>query len=396
MKKPVERKLLFLTLDPVHIGTGGYRLGRVDLSIVREPGTDLPKIPGTSLHGALRTYAAYELGRARCAGWGQDTEEKKKHCGSPACPICYTFGYARGPSEEGGKQGALRISDARILLFPIRSVVGPLWITSPATLYDFCGEYVSPPDDKTALCTSKRPLLDSSGNKGKVNLGWLLIDAEEKDQLKSIFNSSAGHTALKSLCAEDVVKEQIVCVSDTLFSELVNSALEVRTSVSIDPETGAAAEGALFTYEAIPRATILWCDTSFYGPDKFPNERCVKEELRKLGKKKGSLKQQLGSSADEQIESEMKRISKDLSICGEIKKQVKLWRERYGHCDFTWEALLETALSWFETLGVGGMLTRGIGRMRAVFMGDVESCRKKTEEERINSEKQSAGGADDA
>ena len=49
MKKPVEHKLLFLTLDPVHIGTGGYRLGRVDLSIVREPGTDLPKIPGTSL-----------------------------------------------------------------------------------------------------------------------------------------------------------------------------------------------------------------------------------------------------------------------------------------------------------------------------------------------------------
>ncbi|RKY11777.1 MAG: hypothetical protein DRP82_07220, partial [Planctomycetota bacterium] len=332
-----------------------------------------------SLHGALRTYAAYELGRARCAGWGQDTEEKKKHCGSSACPICYTFGYARGPSEEGGKQGALRISDARILLFPIRSVVGPLWITSPATLYDFCGEYVSPPDDKTALCTSKRPLLDSSGNKGKVNLGWLLIDAEEKDQLKSIFNSSAGHTALKSLCAEDVVKEQIVCVSDTLFSELVNSALEVRTSVSIDPETGAAAEGALFTYEAIPRATILWCDVILYDTGIFPSrEHLDRWRQGEFEDKERHYFKQLGVK-EKDVQKTANEILQDCSDYDSATIS-----------DFTTKPL-----GWFETLGVGGMLTRGFGRMRAVFMGDVESCRKKTEEERINSEKQSAGGADD-
>jgi CRISPR-associated protein Cmr4 len=51
-----------------------------------------------------------------------------------------------------------------------------------------------------------------------------------------------------------------VLVSDKLFSQIVNSNLEVRTSVSIDPRTGAAAEGALFTYEALPRATWLWLD----------------------------------------------------------------------------------------------------------------------------------------
>jgi len=37
------RRYLFMTVDPVHIGTGGYRLGRVDLAIAREPGTNLPK-----------------------------------------------------------------------------------------------------------------------------------------------------------------------------------------------------------------------------------------------------------------------------------------------------------------------------------------------------------------
>jgi CRISPR-associated protein Cmr4 len=61
-------RFLLMTTDPVHVGTGGSRLGRVDNSIVREPGTRLPKIPGTSLSGAIRQYAAYRNGRRECAG----------------------------------------------------------------------------------------------------------------------------------------------------------------------------------------------------------------------------------------------------------------------------------------------------------------------------------------
>jgi CRISPR-associated protein Cmr4 len=49
-----HHRYLLMTLDPVHPGAGGYRLGRVDNSIAREPGTRLPKIPGSSLHGAAR------------------------------------------------------------------------------------------------------------------------------------------------------------------------------------------------------------------------------------------------------------------------------------------------------------------------------------------------------
>lgn len=61
-------QFLFMTTDPVHIGTGGYRLGRVDNSIVREPGTRIPKIPGTSLHGAARSYAAQLYGTPEAPG----------------------------------------------------------------------------------------------------------------------------------------------------------------------------------------------------------------------------------------------------------------------------------------------------------------------------------------
>jgi CRISPR-associated protein Cmr4 len=62
------QRFVLMTLDPVHVGTGGYRLGRVDLSIAREPGTNLPKIPGTSLAGAARSYAAMRYEKPQCAG----------------------------------------------------------------------------------------------------------------------------------------------------------------------------------------------------------------------------------------------------------------------------------------------------------------------------------------
>ena len=54
MPEVTQQRYVLMCLDPLHVGTGGTRLGRVDMDIVREPGTRLPKIPGTSLGGAIR------------------------------------------------------------------------------------------------------------------------------------------------------------------------------------------------------------------------------------------------------------------------------------------------------------------------------------------------------
>src|SRR5438309_9806358 len=91
-----QQRLLFMTVDPVHIGAGGYRLGRVDMTIAREPGTNLPKIPGTSLAGAARSYAAMRYGKPEAAG-----QHKKMKKGKETCPIIYTFGTA---TDAGGGQ----------------------------------------------------------------------------------------------------------------------------------------------------------------------------------------------------------------------------------------------------------------------------------------------------
>lgn len=240
-----RQRYLLMATDPVHIGTGGYRLGRVDNSIVREPGTRLPKIPGTSLHGAARSYAAQIYGTPGAAGQNQDgVVNPDKN------PVCYTFGYIKKAGQNTGEEtrafsGVVNIFDAHVLLFPVHSMAGPVWVSTKERLAEtgFTVNGAFPNGDTTsALSTWER--------KDPINLGWLMVDVAGK----------ANITAPGKWREEprwQAVQDRIILVPESLFSQVVNSNLEVRTSVAIDPERGAAEEGALFTYEALPRTAFL-------------------------------------------------------------------------------------------------------------------------------------------
>ncbi|WP_008309190.1 type III-B CRISPR module RAMP protein Cmr4 [Leptolyngbya sp. PCC 6406] len=243
-----RQRYLFMTLDPVHIGTGGYRLGRVDNSIVREPGTKIPKIPGTSLHGAARSYAAQMYGTPEAAG-----QDQKGITDPETNPVCYTFGYLNSgsgddPSKPKKKEvaysGVVNIFDAYVLLFPVHSMVGPVWVSTVERLED-AGFTVStlPNSWNTNQAVLNWQRTDP------LNLGWLMLGVAGQATITapSDWQNEPRYQAVK----------RIVLVQDSLFSQIVNSNLEVRTSVAINPETGAAEDGALFTYEAIPRATFL-------------------------------------------------------------------------------------------------------------------------------------------
>ena len=97
-------------------------------------------------------------------------------------------------------------------------------------------------------------------------------------------------------------------MSDKLFSHIVNDNLEVRTSVKIDPDTGTAEAGKLFTYEAIPRGTVFGFEI---GMDK------------------------------------------------------------YGNSDANVEKIIKNTVSpYFKNIGVGGMGTRGFGRLELSIEGE--------------------------
>ncbi|MBI4337017.1 MAG: type III-B CRISPR module RAMP protein Cmr4 [Chloroflexi bacterium] len=295
-----------ITLDPLHVGTGGYRLGRVDNTIVREPGTNLPKVPGTSIAGVARAYSAMSTkGKYGCAGKGGD--EGKNHCGKEDCRVCVPYGYSkRGDSF----QGLAQFSDARILFFPVRSMRGPVWVTCPSVLADFG---LASDGAALTLCNklgAEDSKVQTAVSNGKpLNLGWLYF--VEPIPQKPVSWADDARVPDESKLVLETILERLVLVPDGLFSRVVNDNLEVRTSVAIDPATGAADSGALYSYEAIPRATVLWSEVVF-----------SKKEFFKVGKAEITL-------TDDKIKE-------------------SVWR----------------GLELMEHFGVGGMSTRGMGRLR--------------------------------
>jgi len=308
-----RQRYLFMTTDPVHIGTGGYRLGRVDNSIVREPGTRVPKIPGTSLHGVARSYAAQLYETPEAAGQSQDKVKAPDEN-----PVCYTFGYLQkdksGDDEKTtAYSGVVNIFDAQVLLFPVHSMARPVWVSTPGRLREAAFTVESVPqnwDIGAALLTWART--------DPLNLGWLMVSIGGQATVTAP-NKWKDTARWKEVC------NHLVLVQESLFSQVVNSNLEVRTSVAIDPERGAAEDKALFTYEALPRATFLTAEVVLDDyRDAWPLSQDTQNQTAKGNVLPGSQK---------------------------------------------WSGPLEVVkagLRMIEWLGVGGMGTRGFGRMAIV------------------------------
>lgn len=270
------KKYLGISLDPVHIGAGGYRLGRVDNTIVRDPATDIPKIPGTSLAGVIREYSTIYLKETE-RPVGKSVEEE----------IDNLFG-------NPDRQGASRFYDAQIVLFPVSSIKGTIWITTKNLLSDWLSgnkELIK----KIGDLTDGEVLLLKGINAENINLGWLLFDVVNRKKGINFDNEINLHYELK-----DKIK-RVAVVSDSVFSQLINNNLEVRTSVRIDNQTGTAEQGGLFTYEAIPRGTV-------FGFEMIIDKR------------------------------------------------------RQDEID-NWDEVLDGALNYTKLLGIGGMGTRGFGRV---------------------------------
>lgn len=249
-----SKKLWLFALDPVHVGAGTAHLSHVDLEIVRDQPDRLPKIPASTIAGNARSNAdrMYYQGKPNksCAGLGKAASQAeleknpdlcKTHCGK--CPICHAFGTL---DKDEPSRRALTFQDALLLLFPVYSYThGPVWITARSGLDRFGQAVTLQPDQKedfkvwSALGADRAMAL---GRRIANQLGTLTVDADQ-----------TSVAPLKTILEH----KKIVAVTDQLFSKLVNENLEVRTSVAINPFTGTAEKGALYRYEALPRASLL-------------------------------------------------------------------------------------------------------------------------------------------
>ncbi len=118
-----QADILFLYAETgVHIG-GGESLGAIDLAIQRERYTDFPVGPSSGVKGAVRDwFVKYEPAD------GQKIKRKEDK-------IKLVFGPDNDEDNASDHAGAVAFTDARVLLFPVRSMKGVFaWITCPTVL----------------------------------------------------------------------------------------------------------------------------------------------------------------------------------------------------------------------------------------------------------------------
>ena len=276
---------LAIAKEPVYVGTGGYRIGRVDNTIIREPGSNLPKIPGTTISGNARYYSwlGYKSGGMEltlgCAK-GKKTNEESA-CGE--CEVCIAYGFI---NDRKAHSGLAYFSDARILFFPVSTMIGTVWVTSDDIVKEFIdtngtdvnrisnGKFIIP------LGIKDNNLPKDNSGKLFLNFGWIMLEYEGEIDISSWKIKSPGENSEVSNLINFLGKiENKVCiVSSEVFHHIVNSNLETRTSVSINPVTGAAESGALFTYEALPRGTVFIMDVTYENPKNYGNDEYMKND----------------------------------------------------------------------------------------------------------------------
>ncbi|MDM8526688.1 type III-B CRISPR module RAMP protein Cmr4 [Anaerolineales bacterium HSG24] len=278
MSKPYLTQLYYImTLEPLHVGTKEMALGRVDNTIIRDQASGLPKIPATSLSGATRgatalhypekfmypvTNEAGETVYASCSGRGSHDVEDT--CGQRDCPVCVCYGFKN--SDERSLTSMVQFQDSHILFYPVATMAGPVWIVSLSTLRMFLESDFLPKDGlDLQISENSYQIQTSIGASGKLNMGWVLLDiANKKPPI-----TPAGQKILSQFGISNEILRRTVAVPTSLFGQLVNNNLEVRTSNAIDKITGTVMQGALFTYEAVPRGTIFWTQVVYKDPSHF-------------------------------------------------------------------------------------------------------------------------------
>ncbi|MEJ2046037.1 MAG: type III-B CRISPR module RAMP protein Cmr4 [Reinekea sp.] len=277
----MEQKIYHLyTHSILHCGTG-HSVGLVDLPIARNRATHLPLAPGSSVRGVLRDAITNDP-----AG-GADTAKD-------------LFGPLNVSGSSDSYAGALSVGDANLLLLPVRAFQGVLaYTTCPFILKRYNADMnldlaVPVPNADTALHTDN--------NKNILNDLIVLEDLDLKTEVDKADKKATGRWADKiaemifanSTDAQDDFKRRFLILPDEVFIYLAETAMEIRTRIRINSETGVVQDGALWTEENLPPETVLW---GVYAVSDSRKEKSTKEaaELSKHLSKPRLL--QLGGNA---------------------------------------------------------------------------------------------------
>lgn len=273
-----------LAQTSIHAGTG-QQTGVIDLPIQREGHNGWPCVFGSAVKGALRADAEQQvLAKIKQKEALAKLEEQLKQVQEDDA-ISVVFGPP--PGETGIKHaGALIVSDARLLLFPVRSLTSQFkWVTCPAALQRFQADAERlgvtaatwdavevDDDDKTSMAVIPEQstedylfLEEYRFQTRQEDLGGLI------DALAQLMPSPA--TAKKQLA------KQLVIVSNDSFAHIVSHATPVNAHISIDSQTKIVRDGGLWYEETLPPETLLYIALSAQSARKDKAEMSAAQVL---------------------------------------------------------------------------------------------------------------------
>ncbi|MBX3057903.1 MAG: type III-B CRISPR module RAMP protein Cmr4 [Anaerolineae bacterium] len=253
--------MLYLFLEtPLHAGSG-REVGAVDLPIQREKATGYPLVQASSVKGKLRAEATTRESNKDIlfAVFGPDPETVQK-------------------DAEMQFAGAVSPGDAKILLFPVRSLAGIFaWVTSINVLARFRRDAaaagltlpewpLTAPQGESALVATTNDV--TAG--GKVVLEEFSYTPQPTDAVATI----GGWLAENTLPADgayaywrEKLPRSLVILPEDDFRDFARYGTEIVTRIRIEDETKTVASGALWTEENLPADTLLY--TTFFASTPY-------------------------------------------------------------------------------------------------------------------------------
>jgi len=254
-----EFKPFFIIAEsPLHPGSGS-ELGIVDLPVQRERHTNYPKIEGSGLKGSIRE--AFENLKETNLNSHKIKDKELKNA----------VNLAFGPEDGEKYAGSLAFTDAKILLFPVKSLKGTFaWITCPYVLERFLKDMrirgVDLKDIASDLHSLENSIPEGSNITvlSKIVLEEFSFEVKEKSKAskvakwfaKKIFPQGNSNDPYK-YWREKMAKDLVILLDDD-FKEFISTSTEVIARTKIASDTGTVTSGGLWYEEYLSQDTILY------------------------------------------------------------------------------------------------------------------------------------------
>lgn len=262
-----------LAQTSIHAGTG-QQTGVIDLPIQREGHNGYPCVFGSAVKGALRARAEQQkIALLKKNDVSGDSLEEFQKKAQQSNEIAVVYGPPPGATDIT-HAGAIIVTDARLLLFPVRSLTSQFkWVTCPAVIRRYQAdlkrlgctalelevpEPLDPVDENDADDTSAA-IVPNQSNGDDLFLEEYRFSTKKEDLsvlIQSLATLMGTDDAAKSL------EKQLVVVSDDSFTHIVRHATPVNAHISIDSVTKLVRDGALWYEETLPPETLLYVGLS--------------------------------------------------------------------------------------------------------------------------------------